>query len=559
MVQLAQALPSGDPLAAAIAAGETPSPEMVAASGSKEGLRPAIAWGLLAFIIVGLVGLLTIKDRVTLVNRIPFEKPPEALVERSHEIIRKAGFTDKYEDSAHGFMRTVDLSNSQTILFWYRQSPRTLGIFELATGETSRNNPPLQYPGEILVMLDTEGHLVSLCSVPPQKQSNNKAVLAMDWEVFFSEAGLDMSNWDEVDAQWNPLFYADTRTAWTGSLPNHHEKSVRIEAAVFQGKPVRFEIIGSWTQVFQEEPAQLQVRAIIRRIGQGLPFILAIWGGIFFARKNMRRGRGDRRGATRLAFFILVLPVSAWVLQLPQVSLTSLLLFPYVAVLAWIFYMAIEPYVRRQWPQILVSWTRFLSGKWWDPLVARDTLIGFAFGILIYIMFLAPSLLQFLGGSSGIGLISRGMSWRSSVLSSCLGARFVLSNLLTDLQIIVAVCLVSVCLLLIMKVILRNQKFAITAFILIWALFAFAQYGIFAAVLLPIFSIFILMRFGLVALIICSFSPYIFVFSPMTLQTSAWYAPYRYLALAIFATIVLFAFHTSLGGRPIFGTPRLDD
>ena len=44
---MAAALPGGDPLAAALAAGETPSPEMVAAAGG--GRRwPALAWGLLA-------------------------------------------------------------------------------------------------------------------------------------------------------------------------------------------------------------------------------------------------------------------------------------------------------------------------------------------------------------------------------------------------------------------------------------------------------------------------------------------------------------------------------
>src|SRR5262249_29952027 len=41
-VHLALALPGGDPLAAAIAAGETPSPEMVAASGLRQGLHPAV-------------------------------------------------------------------------------------------------------------------------------------------------------------------------------------------------------------------------------------------------------------------------------------------------------------------------------------------------------------------------------------------------------------------------------------------------------------------------------------------------------------------------------------
>src|SRR5262249_57960412 len=42
-VQVALALPGGDPLQAALAMGETPSPEMVAASGEKTGLRPGVA------------------------------------------------------------------------------------------------------------------------------------------------------------------------------------------------------------------------------------------------------------------------------------------------------------------------------------------------------------------------------------------------------------------------------------------------------------------------------------------------------------------------------------
>src|SRR5262249_5545931 len=42
--QVAAALPGGDPLAAALAAGETPSPEMVAAAGDEGTLAPARAW-----------------------------------------------------------------------------------------------------------------------------------------------------------------------------------------------------------------------------------------------------------------------------------------------------------------------------------------------------------------------------------------------------------------------------------------------------------------------------------------------------------------------------------
>src|SRR5579863_5864596 len=54
VLSVAAALPGGDPLAAALAAGETPSPQMVAAAGETVGLRPRVAVACLIAIIVGL-------------------------------------------------------------------------------------------------------------------------------------------------------------------------------------------------------------------------------------------------------------------------------------------------------------------------------------------------------------------------------------------------------------------------------------------------------------------------------------------------------------------------
>src|SRR3970282_902868 len=47
------ALPGGDPLAAAVAAGETPSPELVANAGEVGGMRPALAIACLVAILGG--------------------------------------------------------------------------------------------------------------------------------------------------------------------------------------------------------------------------------------------------------------------------------------------------------------------------------------------------------------------------------------------------------------------------------------------------------------------------------------------------------------------------
>ncbi len=54
---VARALPGGDPLAAALAAGETPTPGMVAASGDTEGISVRTAGICLAWILVGLVAV----------------------------------------------------------------------------------------------------------------------------------------------------------------------------------------------------------------------------------------------------------------------------------------------------------------------------------------------------------------------------------------------------------------------------------------------------------------------------------------------------------------------
>src|SRR5262249_49165717 len=153
------ALPGGDPLAAALAAGETPSPEMVAASGIREGLRPCIAWGILALLIAGLIVGIAISDRAALYGRIPVNMPPEALIVRAQEILKKAGYTEGFADSAAGFtentefLRWVESSyktgvrsekpGPSTVLFWYRQSPQPLALIRYLDfgGRVTPNNP----------------------------------------------------------------------------------------------------------------------------------------------------------------------------------------------------------------------------------------------------------------------------------------------------------------------------------------------------------------------------------------------------------------------------------
>ena len=109
---------------------------------------------------------------------------------------------------------------------------------------------------------------------------------------------------------------------------------------------------------------------------------LLLAGGIL-AWRNHRSGRGDRQGAIRMALAFFLLGVIAWICRAHHVAdpVYEFILFQrgmgpvlYLVCLMWIFYMALEPYVRRVWPETVISWNRLLAGKWFDPLVgARCT------------------------------------------------------------------------------------------------------------------------------------------------------------------------------------------
>jgi serine/threonine protein kinase len=566
VAQLALALPGGDPLAAAIAAGETPSPEMVAASGSKEGLRPAVAWGLLAAIAVGWMAIIMINDRIMLHRRISFEIPPEILAERSRQFLRKIGYSENYKDSAYGFMMNSDLlryiesqdktSNrwknldAKAIHFWRRQSPSRL------EGDVGYGNPPLHIPGEALVVMDVEGNLELFRRVPPVEKSSAATMRAPDWSAFFVEAGLDSSQWKPVNPQSNPPFYADMQAAWQGSFADRPNDIVRIEAAALHGKPVSFEIIDPRIRAAKVGPSQTRMATLISNIGYGALFTIAIVGGLFFAHRNLRLGRGDRRNALRLAVFMLVSIILIWILELPHVSRLVLLQAPWVAGIVWIFYIAIEPFVRRKWPQILVSWTRLLSGEWRDPLVARDVLVGAAIAALMHCInrFSYHLLPSWLGYPDLVAPTT-------FTFASVMGIRSFVSIFLGFPVYILLLNLGLVCLLLIMKVLLKNQKAAVAVCILVMALMiGFENIWTFAiSLVLGAMAMFVLVRFGLVAIVFVTFTVYFFSGFPITFDASAWYAGYGYAALGIFAALVLYAFRTSLGGRPLLTSSRLDD
>src|SRR5256712_1242010 len=105
---VAAALPGGDPLAAALAAGETPSPEMVAASGEAGALSPRVAWACLLGTALGLASFVVMIHPISLVNRVPLDKRPEVLVDRARDVLRRLGHDAPGRDSAFQFEDATD-------------------------------------------------------------------------------------------------------------------------------------------------------------------------------------------------------------------------------------------------------------------------------------------------------------------------------------------------------------------------------------------------------------------------------------------------------------------
>src|SRR5205807_1457246 len=83
---VAAALPGGDPLAAALAAGETPSPQLVADAGAVGSIRPAVGLALLAAIALGLGLVALLADQSALYRRVPLA-PPGEQARRARQIL----------------------------------------------------------------------------------------------------------------------------------------------------------------------------------------------------------------------------------------------------------------------------------------------------------------------------------------------------------------------------------------------------------------------------------------------------------------------------------------
>jgi serine/threonine-protein kinase len=583
VLSVAAALPGGDPLAAALAAGETPSPQMVAASGETAGLRPGAAVACLAAVLLALLLVAYLSVHYSALEKMRLDLTPEVLKQKAREMVARLGYAERPVDTASDLRYDTDfqeyvekndkphpdwdavLAARPSVLgFWYRQSPDHMlaeGFRDqlLSPGIVTRNDPPTVLSGMINLELDPQGRLTYFQAIPPQKESAGPSAATFDWNLLFAAAGLDPAQFQKAEPTWNSLADSDTRMAWTGMWPGT-TRPLRVEAAALHGKPVFFSLIGDWTK---PDRVKTPEQSTGKKVQQYVTIALVLsffFGMIRLARLNYRQGRGDREGALRLAWVMFALEILLWLCRGHMVAsiatLGSLMIAIstalFVSGTTWMLYLALEPWVRRRWPQTVISWSRLLSGQFRDPLVGRDILFGVMLGVVWILLFQLRAIpMMHLGAAPGL--------YQTEYL---MGGREALGAWLMQIPASILGTLQFFFLLLGLKVVLRKDWLAAIAFVALFALpqglsSSYAAVEVPAWILIYAIAVLIVYRFGLIPLACAIFTINMLANVPFTADFSAWYMTTSVLALLSVVALAGWGFYQSLGGEPLW-TPEIE-
>lgn len=585
-MQVALALPGGNPLEAAIAAGETPSPEMIAAVPKRGALSPKVALSLLLTLIAGFILAAILNQYYKTYNIVPLEKSPEILAERAKTITQNLGYTDapaavKYKfDNDNSFLRYAAENKSinnvaerlragqpYQIFFFYRQSPRPLEPWKNIL--VFEDDPPLTVSGMRSVYLDTRGRLIKFIAVPDQviKKDAEKEIQT-DWKKLFDEAELDISKFRQTEPVWTPPVFSDEQIAWEGTLADFSDIPIRIEAAAYHGKPVYFDVVNPWDKPVRQEQT-VNIYSKIYDIIFFTIIIIVLVGAVLLARHNIKAGRSDLKGGVKLAtfcflsFFILNLIIADHVWSLSgQMEILGRILGDglYYSMLIGLIYVALEPFARRYWSELLISWNRLLAGDFRDPMIGRDILIGglTGVGMTLFATYFARLILKVTSGENdnAIGaFFNHPLNGWSGTVAQLFGAPIFP----------VLMGLIPLFLLVLFFVIFKNKKVSIVlVYLLIFSSSVtqvFNEHWLFTVgyVIATLIVIFALVRFGLLALIIAVVYQALSNAFLVSFNTSSHLFPGTVIVFVFAFGLAIYGFYISTAGKSVFGNGFLEE
>jgi serine/threonine-protein kinase len=581
---VAAALPGGDPLAEALAAGETPSPDMLVAAGETD-VMP-VAKGLMAIgaLVAALAVYAWLSPIVTLADLAPLDKPPAVLADRAQQLLVSLGYDEAPTATAGNFMLGPDyplwlaardatvnrwnrsqVARGPALEYWYRTSPAELEPVRLALN-VSPDDPPYTVSGMSLVVFDSQGRLQEFHRVPPQRDPPFAApppAPAPQWKTLFDAAGLSMNAFSPSEPEWTPSDFADTRAAWRGPMPGAPDIELRVEAAAYRGKAVSFYLVGPWSHVRRTDTRPpSNVERLLSSAGT-LLWITVFAGAALLARHNVRADRADRRTAARLVVAVIANQVVAWIIAAPHSGSVGAGFQSFLKTfgqgllggsMMWMLYVALEPYARRFWPDGLLGWTRLWSGRVRDPRIGRDIIAGSAFGAAIILLDLLraaaprlvgrPTAVPPLGWDVGAlaGPTHLFVSWDQQIFNSLLTALLVVM-LFVGLRLLV-----------------RRTWLAVVIGVLVgsfaginnlppgdvWWTHAVVQLAAIGLLTLVIF------RYGLLVTVVALLVDNIPTVVPIVAQP-AWAATPGELTMGLVVALACFGYYAARAGHPLFG------
>jgi hypothetical protein len=222
----------------------------------------------------------------------------------------------------------------------------------------------------------------------------------------------------------------------------------------------------------------------------------------------------------------------------------------------WVIYLAIEPYVRRFWPDGILGWTRLMSGYVRDPRVGRDVLLGCAVSVGLGVF---EALYNYLPPIAGY---PSALPFFQANVGALINASTAINTLYDMVASGVFVAMFVVLGYVLLRLALRRTGLAIAAFFAVLLLIQSRQVLASAAPLwmAAIFQIVVtavmttvVVRYGLLATAVAAAVGNVLEGIPITYALSHWTATTSNLALAVVLGLALFGFYASRAGQPLFG------
>ena len=241
----------------------------------------------------------------------------ESSAYRSHGFDSDHSLLNEIAKNDHSPDRWNKLSTADrcAVVFWYRMDKHPVTGASLHSTYADRRDPPISEAGSGLVELSPTGQLVHLAVAATEEDASTDdetndidaarpPPIGSRSRVCRSRPGPEPVY--SLPSPQAPSVYCDKLRCFVGKDTAADAKQRVIQIGSYLGRINWFDIVTPW--IVEEDRTQPPAAAFIFAIGISATVIL-------ISIRNLKLGRGDRRGAFRLAVFIVVSMMLGWAIR----------------------------------------------------------------------------------------------------------------------------------------------------------------------------------------------------------------------------------------------------